>query len=241
MSLKQTPTVFAALLLSTNQFDLFDEIAAEAVDIIDEFGFEHSGLVHAGKRLIFLEVGPIRFALGWSSLKSGDVLTLAIGSRGKYALSVEEAHVAGKMLRELVSRSDALFEVMRPYWQIAVLPLDAESMEQHALQLSKLSSKGRQHQSQQFISVDPKSLDRHDADAHEVTTQDIIERDAPSLPLQASALALSTTFVLVTPPVGIAMFTYAVLRQSVDMDLLPRNWDFLKSDVVKPQRMVVNS
>ncbi|MEL6934343.1 MAG: hypothetical protein AAFO17_14845, partial [Pseudomonadota bacterium] len=82
---------------------------------------------------------------------------------------------------------------------------------------------------------------RHDADAHELTTQDIIESDAPSLPLQASALALSTTFVLVTPPVGIAMFTYAVLRQSVDMDLLPRNWDFLKSDVVKPQRMVVNS
>ena len=41
--------------------------------------------------------------------------------------------------------------------------------------------------------------------------------------MQISALALSCTFVIVTPPVGAAMFAYAALRQGKDMDLLPKN------------------
>ena len=61
---------------------------------------------------------------------------------------------------------------------------------------------------------------------------DAIETD-PSWAIQASALALSTTFAIVTPPVGIAMFAYAALRQSTAMDLLPRQFEFPGTDAYR--------
>ena len=91
-----------------------------------------------------------------------------------------------------------------------------------------------------FLMVDPEQAPspdlgtddhiNHDQLPERHEAMDVEEAD-PSWVIQASALALSTTFVLVTPPVGLAMFTYAALRQGTAMDLIPRSLDFANSDL----------
>jgi len=230
----QIPTVFVALRLTDNQVDLFGEIEIEARDILGDRPCLRSNAEARIDDLILLDCEHVRMALGWSALETGDVLTLAVGARPDHPFPSEQARDAADFLRDLVSRAEALFEVEQSLWQIASVPLSADAIGDHAAQLSgvKKASPGAP-----FLTFEPDQKPRAEERSEDRSAGDFLTgiRDAlneaneePSWAMQLSALALSSTFVLVTPPVGIAMFTYAALRQGTDMDLLPRNLDISK-------------
>ncbi len=236
MSLEKTPTVFVALMLAPEQLDLFEEIEAEAIDIFGDVSDARAHFASRGEDLVFLDHGAMRMALGWSTLPTGDALTLAVGAQPDKVLSREDARVAADMLRKLVGRAEALFDSRHALWQIALLPLQTTTMDNHAGQLRTLDPATGYQGGMPFVTVEldqPHAIEQ--PSAHSKTAEDYLSgiraafedaNDNPSWAMQASALALSTAFTLVTPPIGIAMFTYAALRQGKDMDLLPRNIDF---------------
>ncbi len=235
MSAEQTPAVFVAVLVASNQFDLFSEILTEAIDVLDEHTHAMSGSILSSDELILLDRDCLRMAIAWSHVPAGDVLTLSVGARPDQPLPGQGARFAADMLQQLVLRAEALFDVKRTLWQVAMLPLNQKTIEAHARQLEIMESEIRYQIGTPFLQVDPDqsqesdTLACHDAMHHEPTTS--VEDADPSWVIQASALALSTTFVLVTPPVGLAMFTYAALRQGTAMDLLPRHLDFSNSEL----------
>lgn len=235
MSVEQTPAVFVAVLLAPDQFDLFSEILTEAIDVLDEHTHAMSGTVRSMDDLVLLDRDCLRMGLGWSSVPDGDVLTLSVGARPDQPLPGQGARFAADMLQKLVIRAEALFDVKRTLWQVAMLPLNPKTIAAHAKQLEIMNSEIRHQIGTQFLQLDPnqahcsastlpRAEDSAGLAAHH-DANDLAEPD-PSWVIQASALALSTTFVLVTPPVGLAMFTYAALRQGTAMDLLPRSLDF---------------
>ena len=77
---QQPPTVFVALMLAPNQADLFDEIEAEATDILSSRAATHEARHVEGNDLVLLDRDNVRLGLGWAKLPSGDALTLAIGA-----------------------------------------------------------------------------------------------------------------------------------------------------------------
>ena len=220
MNPEQTPTVFVAILIAPDQFDLFSEILFEAIDVLDEHTHPMSGVISSQDDLVILDRDCLRMALGWSTVSSGDVLTLSVGTRPEQKTPDQGARFAADMLQKIVKRAEALFEVQRSLWQVAMLPLTPKTIKAHANQLEIMGSEIRYQIGTPFVQVDlDDAPEPSDLAMHEPEEAD------PSWVIQASALALSTTFVLVTPPVGLAMFTYAALRQGAAMDLLPRNID----------------
>jgi len=231
----QTPTVFVALMLAPDQFDLFDEIEAEAIDILDENTMPGGCKLMDDDELVVLDRDHIRIAMAWSTLPNGeDALTLAVGARHDLMLPGKEARKAADMMRQLVQRAEALFDVHRSLWQIALLPLNDETMRSHAKLLSNMSTETAFHGGVPFITFEPDAPKSEETNLPDKSTDDFLTgivtamneaNEEPSWAMQASALALSTAFVLVTPPVGIAMFAYAALRQGKDMDLVPQTTD----------------
>lgn len=231
-----TPTVFVALSLTPNQFCLFEELEVEAVDVLNERIVARS-VVHTDRcESVFLDSERIRLALSWSSLVDSDVLTLAMGPRSDPILGTEDARRSAEQLRELVKRGEALFDVGRSVWQISLRPLDEETLRSHAARLEAMDG-SEDPQDSAFVDFNQNELPNPQAPAYFKKATGLFEKlrlsfkaanEEPSWAMQASALALSSTFVLVTPPVGIAMFTYAALRQGTDMDLLPRNLEVAK-------------
>jgi hypothetical protein len=224
----QVPTLFVALVLVPDQFELFEEIGAEAIDIFDEDASVSSSVVSGGKQLILLDRDHMRMALAWTATPAGDVLSLAIGAVPGQSISADAARMAADMLRELESRASALFEVRRALWQITLLPLDAAALKNHARQQGIFDPRVGNQVGSPFFTVEPDRKPVAVAARSRKASRDLLAAAMPKLAeanwtKQASALALSTTFVLVTPPVGIAMLAYAALRQGKDMDLLPRD------------------
>ena len=226
----QTPTVFVALMLAPGQFGLFEEIEDEAAEVLDERPTSRAGRIADGDDLVLLDRDNLRLALAWSALPSGEALTLAIGAQPDRMLGRDEAREAATLLRDLVQRAEALFEVQQSLWQIALLPLTSETMDDHALRLSLLDPEGSYQTQLGAITIDPDQIharprvERKGTSAGDVLAEiraAVGTDEAPSWAMQASALALSTAFAIVTPPVGIAMLTYAALRQGTDMNLLP--------------------
>lgn len=230
------PTVFVALILTPNQAGLFDEIEAEAVDVLNGKPISRTVMRSKSCDSVFLECEHISLVLSWSTLPEADVLTLAIGPRRARTLHSEEAQASANKLRELVQRGEALFEVSRSIWQITFLPLTDETVRNHAGRLTAILSATHQEDTP-FIALRPDDPPNPEPAGFLPKANGLLEKmrasyntanEEPSWAMQASALALSSTFVLVTPPVGIAMFTYAALRQGTDMDLLPRTLDVAK-------------
>ena len=229
----QIPTVLVALMVSPNQFCLFDEIEAEAVDIMGACQTS-SANIKGSRSAVMLDCLNLRVGIAWSRLATGEVLTLSIGSQPGLAPTHDEARQAGDKLRQLVLCSEALFDVKQTLWQVAALPLDANTMAQHVSRIGDLEH-SRFQEDAQFYVFEPDQMDGDDAAADPASrllngtpAGEDAPKDDVSWAMQASALALSSAFVLVTPPVGIAMFTYAALRQGTDMNLLPRNLDLAK-------------
>lgn len=241
MSADQTPTVFVAVLVASNQFDLFSEILSEAIDVLNEHTHPMSGTSSSCQDLVMLDRDNLRMALGWSSVSEGDVLTLAVGTNPDQDMPGQGARFAADMLKQIVARAEALFEVKRTLWQVALMPLNAETIEAHAEQLDIMETGIRYQVGTPFVRVDLGHSQNAGPDYQgHAANDDGASGSAfapdpsvadPSWVIQASALALSTTFVLVTPPVGLAMFTYAALRQSASMDLIPRNLDFATAEL----------
>lgn len=230
MKPQNTPTVFVAMVLAPNQFGLFEEVETEAFDVRQAPPSSRSVLKTETGESIFLEYERVSIVLGWSTLPDSEILTIAVGPRSDTVLPEDEAHVSAKQLRELVQRCEALFEVTKTIWQITFLPLSFDTMRNYADRLQE-TEKRSEHSDTQFIDLDFESVSTPKAPSYMARASGLIEtlrtslkaaNAEPSWAMQASALALSSTFVLVTPPVGIAMFTYAALRQGSDMDLLPR-------------------
>lgn len=240
MSAEQTPAVFVAVLLAPDQFDLFSEILTEAIDVLDEHTHVMSGTVSSSPDLVLLDRDSLRMALGWSQVPAGDVLTLSVGARPDQPLPGQGARFAADMLQQLVQRAEALFEFKCTLWQVAMLPLNSDTIDAHAKQLEIMDSEFRYQIGTQFVCVDVDQAEQSESENRSANApgkfaeQNVAMEPAdadPSWVIQASALALSTTFVLVTPPVGLAMFTYAALRQGTGMDLIPRSLDFSSADL----------
>ena len=231
MSLNQIPAVFVALFLTPNQFDLFDEVKAEAVDVLEEWSGIRPELTSTSDDTFFLDWDSIRVGLSWTTLPAGDVLTLAIGTLPSRRLTHEQAEEIGDKLRKITSCAEALFEVNRSLWQITSMPLTLGCIRNHKESLLELDLSSGSAARLSFFAFEPNELEylgergsniseNMPVEAEIATSEEI---DESGWALQMSALALSTAFVLVTPPVGVAMFTYAALRQTTNMDLLPRS------------------
>ncbi|MEO9896128.1 MAG: hypothetical protein ABJD13_15285 [Paracoccaceae bacterium] len=225
---QQPPTVFVALMLAPNQADLFDEIEAEAADILSNRVASREARSAEGNDLVLLDRDNLRLGLGWASLPSGDALTLAIGAPPGALLEDKDARDAAALLRDVAQCAEALFDVRQTLWQVAQIPLSADSMDDHATRLALFDPDAKYATNPIFIEAEatqrtsrPKNDDQDNDQGHiDVLSslRDIIEgTERPSWALQASALAMSTAFAIVTPPVGIAMLTYAVLRQGEDL------------------------
>jgi len=233
----QTPTLFVAILLEPDQFGLFEEIEVEAIDILDVERSTSFDRISEKKTLVLIDHDNTRLALGWFRSPMGDTLSIAVGARPGHVMPENDARHAADMARELVTRAEALFAARRAQWQIALLPLNIDAMESHAMQIDTFDPADSYQAGSPFMTVkpdakaaapkpqrvpasiahlDPTADPRSDLSKTEVDT---------NWTKQASALALSTTFVLVTPPVGFAMLAYAALRQGKDMDLLPQSLD----------------
>lgn len=232
MSPNKTPTIFVALRLTPDQFGLFEEVEAEGIDVLNQFADPSSVRATRHKRGVLIDRGCIRIALGWMASPDGDALTLAVGLNPEQNKHSDIKDQAVAIFRELVARAEALLEIDQALWQIAALPLTEDSMGKHTDQLESFWSNADQGAGSPFVTFRPeKAREPVAVRATQQTlpaqgfTAENPETVEPSWAMQASALTLSTAFVLVTPPVGIAMFTYAVLRQGKSMDLLPRNLD----------------
>ncbi len=221
---QQPPTVFVALMLAPGQADLFDEIEAEAADLLSDRVASREARIAEGNDLVLLDRDNLRLGLGWASLPSGDALTLAIGAPPGAPLDDKDAREAATLLRDVAQCAEALFDVRQTLWQVAQIPLSADSMDDHATRLALFDPDAKYASNPIFIEAEatqrkPRSK-KGDNDNIDVLSslREIIEgSERPSWALQASALAMSTAFALVTPPVGIAMLTYTALRQSEDL------------------------
>ncbi len=226
----QTPTVFTTLRLSPGQFGLFEELAAEALEVLNTQPAFFNCTVQGNKALVILDCTNLRVVMNWSEKSEGDVMTLAIGARPKQSLPEAEARLAADILREVLSLAQALFEAEPPLWQVTLLPLTAETIIKHNQQIGSADGKhaaGSQIGSS-FMTIDTQPSMEQQKDS-ELQQQDVSARsqntpatEQASWAMQTSALALSTTVMLVTPPVGVAMLAYTALRQGTEMDLLPR-------------------
>lgn len=223
---QQPPTVFVALMLAPNQADLFDEIEAEATDLLSQRVASRESRIADGNDLVLLDRDNLRLGLGWASLPSGDALTLAIGAPPTALLSDKDARDAAALLRDVAQCAEALFDVRQTLWQVAQIPLSAESMDDHATRLALFDPDAKYASNPIFIEAEatqrkarPKDKDQGNDPIDVLSSlREIVEgSERPSWALQASALAMSTAFALVTPPVGIAMLTYTALRQSEDL------------------------
>lgn len=226
----QVPTVFVALLLEDGQHDLFEEIKEEASIVLGEWDIEKLSGTRDGERLMYLDGDCLRLTLSWQTLPLGDVLTVAVGAQPDRVVPADQARGAADMLRDLVQRAEALFEVHRALWQISTLPLNANALARHGDQLGTLERDYSSHSNPPFISFEPRpcqigarasNQDQGEGLLSNFLTAIDAANEEPSWAMQASALAVSTTFVLVAPPVGVALFTYAALRQGSEMELLP--------------------
>lgn len=231
MSSEQVPNIFAGLFLSKGQYDLFEEVEEEAIDLFGSVSSEDSGQEPDGVRTILIDSTRFRLAVTWATLSEVDLLSLAIGAHRSDQLSREDIQDATDMMGSLFRRAEALFEVQRSVWQIAIAPLTAETMRAHAKSLGSPDVRsGDVH----FLSFKPnRAMDTATAEP-KISSSELLKNmqaagDEDSVKsswaMQASALAMSTAFVFVTPPVGIAMLTYAALRQGNDMDLFSSNAD----------------
>ncbi|MEP0954125.1 MAG: hypothetical protein ABJG96_19510 [Paracoccaceae bacterium] len=221
---QQPPTVFVALMLAPNQADLFDEIEAEATDILSNRAASHEARHAQRDDLVMLDRDNLRLGLGWATLPSGDALTLAIGAPPNAALSDKDARDAAALLRDVAQCAEALFDVNQTLWQVAQIPLSAKSMDDHTTRLALFDPDAQYASDLIFIeaSASQYRAPANDADTNHVDVlselrQIIGGHERPSWALKASALAMSTAFALVAPPVGIAMLTYTALRQSEDI------------------------
>ena len=221
---QQPPTVFVALMLAPNQADLFDEIEAEATDILSSRAATHEARHVEGNDLVLLDRDNLRLGLGWAKLPSGDALTLAIGAPPNATLGDKDSRDAAALLRDVAQCAEALFDVNQTLWQVAQIPLSRQSMDDHATRLALFDPDAQYASDLIFIEASASQYrpPAQDTDASHVDVLSELReilggQERPSWALQASALAMSTAFALVAPPVGIAMLTYTALRQSEDM------------------------
>ena len=241
MSAEHIPAVFVTALLSPNQYDLFSELLTEAIDVLDEHTHPMSGSTATRDDVVVFDRQCLRMAVSWSTVPAGDVLVLSVGARPEHPFPDKGARFCAEVLEKVLQRASALFEVQRTLWQVVMRPLNNETIDAHAYQLEAMDfetmNSDRQYQTDaQFVRVFPDPAQKDEDELNSMVADlssksDEGEQEGErNWALQASALALSTTFVLVTPPVGLAMFAYAALRQSTAMDLLPRNLDFSNTD-----------
>lgn len=232
MSANKTPTIFVALQLTPGQFGLFEEVQLEAVDVLNPSADPSALRAFRHDTGVVFDRGCVRIALGWLAFPDGDVLTLAVGLNPDEPKKTDEQNQAVALFREVVARAEALLEIEHSRWQIAAMALTADAIAKHAEQLLALRAEPDQLADAAFVTFKPEKA-RAPVTPPVTTDSPLVEGaamanaqgDEPSWAMQASALTISTAFVLVTPPVGIAMFTYAVLRQGKSMELLPRNLD----------------
>lgn len=233
MSTDQIPSFFAGLVLTPGQFDLFEEVEEEAIDLFD--GIVSFDGVLARKqadpdpshKTIVIDCGKYRVALAWTFATDWDVLGLGISPTPSVELSQDDIDTGTELMGLLYKRAKALFDRKRTVWQIAMLPLSEPTMRAHA---QSITSQDGQGIGQQFLTFEP-NRSRNSDKTEPVTSssnllkqmqssaEEVEEEEKPSLAMQVSALAISSAFVFVTPPVGVAMLTYAALRQASDMDL----------------------
>lgn len=234
----QVPTVFVALLLAEGQHDLLEEIKEEASSVLEDCEITKLSEAWDSDDLMVLDGDSLRLTLSWQSQPLGDVLTVAVGAQPDQTLPADQARRAADMLRDLVQRAEALFDVHRALWQIATLPLDAVALARHADQLGTLERDYTSLSNPPFISFEPGPCQNGDQTQKPDQAEGLLgnfltaidaANEEPSWAMQASAFAVSTTFVLVAPPVGVALFTYAALRQGSEMDLLPGTADIVNS------------
>lgn len=228
MGPSQTPTVLVALQLLPGQFDLFEEIAAEAIDVLNTRPAFSDCTVQGDKSLVILDCDRLRFAMNWSDKPGCDVMTLAIGAKPKQSLPEEEARLAADVLREILSLAQALFEADDPFWQLTLLPLTAKTIIKHTQQIDSIDGTlvAKKMAGSPFMTIDTQpnieAAEGADLQVQMVDDPGDFSPEPSSWAMQTSALALSTTVMLVTPPVGVAMLAYTALRQGTEMDLLPR-------------------
>ncbi len=212
------PTTFVALQLAPGQFDLFDEILEEAEELLDTLEASRSGSQHDGDDLVFLNRDAVRLGLGWVELPHGDALTLAVGATPDEMLDGDLLRHGAQILRALTTRAEALFDAHQTLWQVAEVPLTAESMDDHATQLALLEHDTArvaplQPEEARMVPLRMPARDEAELDVLAGLRAAVEVEEGPSVAMQMSAFALSTACLIVNPPVGASMLTYAALRQ----------------------------
>lgn len=226
----QTPSVFVTFRLAPGQFDLFEELAAEAIEVLNTRPPFADCTVQGDRTLIILDCVHMRFAMNWSERSGADVITISIGAKPKHTLPDAEARLAADVLREILALAEALFDADRPVWQLTSLQMTAETIIKHSQQIGPVEGTlcATQKAGSPFMTIDTQpsveAAKRTDLEqqAQMPDNPDLATPEQSNWAMQTSALALSTTVMLVAPPVGVAMLAYTALRQGTEMNLLPR-------------------
>lgn len=227
---KMPPIIIACVPVDPQDREAFQRAIARLDAALDRLPAQRRACLQDGDDLTFFDHDSLRVGLSWLDLPDRAFLILALGAPPDILPFNPGETTNDVFARALLRMIAPQVEADLVLWQVAqgaliadVLDGVADRLENEGPKVSAPVHVLRPAQMQgPSLAPDMRAPDLPPSENsarikidHEDVLADlraVLDEDEPSMQMKLSAYALSTAFIFVTPAVGFAMLTYAILR-----------------------------